>query len=1185
MEADLYGRLFGLCFNICIFIDAMAKTELNGLDILDGAVKIEDLDSSLIDGPALSASLRTLGTGSNQAVAGDDPRLSDKRPSGELCFDGGGVIISGSAAPAVGQTLIASSAGEAVWGYLSGSYGDPDATYLVVAGTGSLANERTVLDGDGINFIDGGSNGNFTILVDPAVIPYLTGSNTFSGANIFAGGISGSLQTLADGTPYIVGGAGITAVTGANGSITLQLDNPSPGESDATYLVIGTTSSLTNERSIVVGNGLSFTDGGANGTYEIFIDTAIVPNLTGTNNFTGQNTIGNLTGSLTKLPSGDDYLRAGNNITLVTGSDGSIEIIGGEPERQEQFIVYSATSSLPNALIINAGLGLGENQVASDLTYFVDPAVIPYLTGSNTFSGNNTFSSGLSGSLQNLSDGSSYLVAGSGINITSGSNGQVTISSIPTAAGADEDASYVVIGTTASLPNERALVGEVGEIEIVDGGANGNVTVGLPTVIAAGDLTDTTITVDENGRIVASENNRITLKSSVGSVRHETIASAIAAASAGDVISVGPGEWSESVVVPANVSLVAECGPKSTKILGTSPSGVRVTLNDGSLLSGFTVVAPSNVSAAILSGHATGTSCIESVVIEGGGVSGNGIRKTGSGELIIKDVSYANGIINSLFLLEVGRLVVDGVIFRGGTATSVFSISGGSLESQNTNVIDGTATDNITISGGSISFDNFRTTVGDNGIHVTSNEYGLTVTDSYFVAANNFLLVDSGVVPTLDFINIQSTTANRDKISTPDGYLESKLRSLELNSYLGKDRDQIFIKDVVVGDVKSPSTFTSGHGFPLHKEIKILTTDNSASIFSNGGNIIDVTSSSIDNLGTFTFQGTTVGHSILIGVTCKSQVDALKHWGHLIEVATASSGGSFALEILGTFFWQEVGHMSAQLENLYNYGQSDFTRINNEEVVVMGIDEGVDWIKTTIDGTEAYWSRIIIKTDLTTAPVFKSIRPTTNSVHFTKDGRRVNLGLSKYSSSEFFSGNIYGERGSVTNATVRVGAGTVGTTAWNHQMKNSLMNSTADLISYQYRIPEGTSTANGVEFYLYYQLIGTGTNGSISCLTNPVSCANVLVADSSGGITPVPRDVSFTEALDAKASIDSTFSTNGNSTNKIYRVLATTTNIQGYYPGDLIFFRIRPFSVLDLNYRFLLMGIETVTRRWTDGQF
>ena len=97
-----------------------------------------------------------------------------------------------------------------------------------------------------------------------------------------------------------------------------------------------------------------------------------------------------ITGSLTQLSDGSSYLRAGDNVTITTGSDGSVLI----------------TAS-------------GE--------FSIDDDIVATLTGSE-FSGAAKFNAGLSGSLTTLVDGRSYLTAGNNVTITSASNGQVTIS-------------------------------------------------------------------------------------------------------------------------------------------------------------------------------------------------------------------------------------------------------------------------------------------------------------------------------------------------------------------------------------------------------------------------------------------------------------------------------------------------------------------------------------------------------------------------------------------------------------------------------------------------------------------------------------------------------------------------------------------------------------------------------------
>ena len=84
---------------------------------------------------------------------------------------------------------------------------------------------------------------------------------------------------------------------------------------------------------------------------------------------------------------------------------------------------------------MGTGLSSSDGGAGGNFTMNVDNSVVATLTGSQ-FSGNVGITGslgatlGLSGSLTQLTDGSSYLVAGTNINIVSASNGQITISSV-----------------------------------------------------------------------------------------------------------------------------------------------------------------------------------------------------------------------------------------------------------------------------------------------------------------------------------------------------------------------------------------------------------------------------------------------------------------------------------------------------------------------------------------------------------------------------------------------------------------------------------------------------------------------------------------------------------------------------------------------------------------------------------
>lgn len=153
---------------------------------------------------------------------------------------------------------------------------------------------------------------------------------------------------------------------------------------------------------------------------------------------------GELLGSIQQTNGGLSYLVAGSGMTIVSSSNGQITFtaVGG-----------SSTS---------------------------------YFAGNIQVQGTGSFVQGISGSLTRLTNGTSYLVAGSNITISSSSNGQITISSTASGPGStfDATASYVVLSATSSLANERVLTSSTG-ISLTDGGAGSTITIGFRDNIIA----------------------------------------------------------------------------------------------------------------------------------------------------------------------------------------------------------------------------------------------------------------------------------------------------------------------------------------------------------------------------------------------------------------------------------------------------------------------------------------------------------------------------------------------------------------------------------------------------------------------------------------------------------------------------------------------------------------------------
>jgi hypothetical protein len=233
--------------------------------------------------------------------------------------------------------------------------------------------------------------------VDSSVIPYLsnnntfTGNNTFSGDNTFSGGLTGSLQEVSSGIPYLLAGTNIQLTTGSNGQITIVSTGVSPGAAGSD-------------------TEIQFNDGGSSlGSDSTFVFDKNSNTLT----------VPNMSGSLTQLSDGTSYLIQSGGIRLTTESNGSITIFS--PDFNVGNGLDRDGDTLSVNLRTNGGLEFFTNEIQ------IDDSIVATISGS-TFTGPTIHSLGLSGSLTQLSDGNSYLIAGSNVTITSESNGSITIS-------------------------------------------------------------------------------------------------------------------------------------------------------------------------------------------------------------------------------------------------------------------------------------------------------------------------------------------------------------------------------------------------------------------------------------------------------------------------------------------------------------------------------------------------------------------------------------------------------------------------------------------------------------------------------------------------------------------------------------------------------------------------------------
>ena len=238
---------------------------------------------------------------------------------------------------------------------------------------------------------------------------------------VFDSGLSGSLTQLTDGSSYLIAGANVTISTGTNGAVTITSTG---GGAIAEYWIspengiikAEVTSSRVEVPMLSASNGIEASGSAVfagNGGISVGPDvTLFVSGATGANS-ADKSVFGG-----TVHVSGNIQLENGISLqSRDTAGQLYVDIVG---------IANGTGAGLGTDVIV-----VGDYGNATGILFQDSAELIALITGSNQgyFSGSYQFPQGISGSLTKLTDGSSYLIAGTNVTISTGTNGAVTISS------------------------------------------------------------------------------------------------------------------------------------------------------------------------------------------------------------------------------------------------------------------------------------------------------------------------------------------------------------------------------------------------------------------------------------------------------------------------------------------------------------------------------------------------------------------------------------------------------------------------------------------------------------------------------------------------------------------------------------------------------------------------------------
>ena len=318
--------------------------------------------------------------------------------------------------------------------------GDPTAQYLVLATTSSLTQERAFNPTIGLTSSDGGAGANYTLQIDNSVVATLTGSQFSGNVGITASlGVLGDLE-VAEHIKHI--GDNDTFIQFANDAIGFTAGGEqllTVSEAGTDMVTVGDGGDVdfrvrteNDDNTLYIEGSTDRIGVGTNTPSSIIHVKEAGPTLTlqrennsnaSTINFLGA--LGNTANSITHDSSTNDLVFKTFNGTAVE----EIMRVGDHYGTSVRQVTFLSGSNMPPPAM--------QPRSTSDISFFVSGAIGSIGTstrGVSVFGGDTVVSGaihapgGISGSLQQLTDGTSYLRQGPGVSIVSSSAGHVTIS-------------------------------------------------------------------------------------------------------------------------------------------------------------------------------------------------------------------------------------------------------------------------------------------------------------------------------------------------------------------------------------------------------------------------------------------------------------------------------------------------------------------------------------------------------------------------------------------------------------------------------------------------------------------------------------------------------------------------------------------------------------------------------------
>jgi hypothetical protein len=261
--------------------------------------------------------------------------------------------------------------------------------------------------------------------------------------------ISGSLTRLTTGLSYLVAGSNVTITTASNGQVTIA-STGGGGSGGVSYFESAVSGAIYSTGSLALAGTEGITNAASKGTDNFFY---VSGSIGGRGAAQGRNALfgGDVVVSGSAYVSSSLFFNLGSGIDsiayspsnaslsinasndLIFGRNGNLQFSGGSNSYMSfdgEYVIRNTNNgddSSKDLLTITTPVSYTSPSIVVGNADYAGASFL--VRGDVQATGYVTASLGFTGSLTRLTDGRSYLAAGSNVTITSESNGQVTISS------------------------------------------------------------------------------------------------------------------------------------------------------------------------------------------------------------------------------------------------------------------------------------------------------------------------------------------------------------------------------------------------------------------------------------------------------------------------------------------------------------------------------------------------------------------------------------------------------------------------------------------------------------------------------------------------------------------------------------------------------------------------------------